>query len=197
LNPASSTSDSPTNSEEQKEKAKAGEFGKFNDLSVSLSFAITGLIVVFLPGTLNKPFDWIIEGRIIGVTLAIFGAIFILMAAATLTGREGFSNWGIALVIGATIFAAILVLRKYHVPRPGAIALIVFIIVFAFIGAYALVSGFTDFFEEPKAKAPVTATEDDETKERREIGWYERITLVVAAVAMVATVVAAVEPIFH
>jgi hypothetical protein len=208
LIPAEQPPEKPASGDREQEKAKDGElrtFSKFDEISVAFAFALTGLIVVYLPETTNKSIDWVVEGRIIGVILAIVGAIFILMATATLTGREGFGSWGIALALGAGAAGVVLALHRYRVPELATIGLIVLIIVFVFFGTYALVIGFADFFEEPAVKTSALTTSDSggeslagiEAKTSKEIGWYERIILLIAVVSTIATMAAAVEPILH
>ena len=129
------------------------------------------------------------------------------MAASKLTNRDGFGSWGIAMLVGAAIFSLVIVLKKYHLPAALVILLLVLIIPLMLIVVYALVSGFASFFEEDPENvsssggpAPIPssdATESVEAKMRKKLNWYERITLLIAVIATVATVAAAVEPIFH
>jgi hypothetical protein len=192
--------------EEEGPAAKPLKDSKFNDLSVSLAFTITGLIVVYLPDFLNNSFDWKIEGRLIGIGLAIIGSGFTLIAAEKLTGRSGFGIWGFCLVVLVTAISAIVwALRAHHLPKWSAVVLTILMVNLTFVAVYALVSGFTSFFDEADAKALPTgkasgaddASEGSSDVEEKEIGWYERITLIIAVISTIATLVAAIEPIVH
>jgi hypothetical protein len=197
------------NDDQQERKAKEDEprtYSRFNDLSVALALAITGLVVVYLPEMLNKSLDWMVEGRILGVAIGITGACFALFAAAKLTGQNGLSDWGGATLTGAAAVGLIIALHKYHLSPWVTIILITLTVLLVFVGIFALVSGFASFFEKPTAKtghagtAPSTngnLIASDEAEIGKELSGYERITLIVALVSGIATVAAAVEPLVH
>jgi hypothetical protein len=179
---------------------------KFNDLSVSLAFAITGLAVVYLPDILDKSVDWKVEGRFIGIGLALTGAAFTLLAAEKLTGRSGFGYWGFDILLGTIIAGIMSVIHVYRLPNWSAIILIALAVTLMLIGIYALVSGFTIFFDETGDKAsgpgkmPAASEGSSDAlgaKEEKRLSWYERITLAIAVISTVATLVAAIEPIVH
>jgi len=190
----------------KKDGGEPRKFSKFNDLSVAIAFGVSGLAVVYLPGYLNKSIDWMIEGRILGIILAVLGAAFTLLAAAKLTGRDGFGSWGIATLTGALMVGLIAIVREYRLPALCAIVLINMIIGLLFVVIYAVVAGFTSFFDEqpPEDYSGIEARDSDESllvstdkETRKKLTWYERVTLLVAVISTIATVAAVIEPIIH
>lgn len=174
---------------------------KFNELSTSLAFAITGLVVVYLPDLLGKSIDWRTEGRLLGIVLALVGAAFTLAAASKLTGRSGFGYWGFTIILGTVTAGIMSAVHVYHLPKWVAVTLIVVAVILAFTVVYAAVSGFTIFFDESEAvqddsSEGATATAVQIEKEKR-LSWYERITLIIAVISTVATLAAAIEPLIH
>lgn len=175
---------------------------KFNSLSTSLTFAVTGLVVIYLPDILNKSIDWKVEGRWLGIVLALIGTGFALAAAAELTGRSGFVYWGFAIILGTVTGGIILALHAYHLPKWAAIILTLLTVCLIIVVIYALVSGFTIFFDEPRKTSGSGATSEEpsatpDTEEEKKLSWYERITLIVAVISAIATIAAAIEPIVH
>jgi hypothetical protein len=168
---------------------------RFNVLSTSMAFAVTGLIVVYLPGLMGKSLDWTIEGRFLGIALAIFGVMFGLVEASKLTGRSGFSYWGFSVLTGTLTAAFVGVAHLYRLPKLLVIILIVLTICLVLIWAYGMVSGFTIFFDEPGSAQ--RSQESGKDAVEKELSRYDRITLIIAVISGIATVVAAVEPIVH
>ncbi len=195
-----------TKDEQQHDKAEkeARTFSKFNELSVALAIALTGLVIVYLPGSLNKSLDWAVEGRILGACIGVFGACLALFAAASLTDREGLSNLGGGILVGGASIGMILLLHHYRMFAWAAIILIILTVLLIFIAAYALVAGFTSFFDGPSAKSSHESTgsgsetaEFHEAELGKQLSGYDRITLIVALVSGIATVAAAIEPLMH
>jgi hypothetical protein len=191
---------------QQREKVENKErtFSKFNELSVALAVALTGLVVVYLPGTLNKSFDWAAEGRIIGAFIGVFGACFALFAAASLTDREGLKDLGGSVLVGGASIGMIFLLHHYRMFAWAAMGLIALTILFIFIAIYALVAGFTSFFDDhgvrpsrEGADSGSKLAESGEAELSKQLSGYDRTTLIVALVSGIATVAAAVEPLVH
>lgn len=203
------TLDKPSHSANDQQQEKAPEdrprpLSKFNDLSVALALTVTGLVIVYLPGALNRSIDWTVEGRTIGAIIGILGVCFALFAVARLTGRNGLSDWGGALLLGGLAVALILVLHEYHLPAWATIILTILTIVLIFVAIFAAVSGFASFFEasssmreDRKAPSGVSAFFLPSGEAEKELSGYERITLVIALLSGLATIAAAVEPIIN
>jgi hypothetical protein len=75
-----------------------------------------------------------------------------------------------------------------------------------FVVIYTIVSGFTIFFDESEItpndlnRMPDSSEGQSggaQAKVEKTLSWYERITLIIAVVSTIATLVAAVEPFVH
>jgi MFS family permease len=186
----------------EKYTSKPLSSSKFNSLSTSLTFAVTGLVVIYLPDILNKSINWRVEGRWLGIILALIGTGFALAAAAELTGRSGFGYWGFAIILGTVTGGIMLALHSYHLPKWAAVILTLLAVNLMVVVIYALVSGFTIFFDEPRKTSGSEASGKEssassETGEEKKLSWYERITLIIAVISAVATIAAAIEPVVH
>ena len=204
-----SSTDDHADETHQKESppSKPLSSSKFNELSTSLAFALTGLVIVYLPDFLGKSLDWKIEGRFLGLGFALVGAILGLLAAEKLTRRSGFGIWAFTVLIGAATAGIMAVIHVYRLPKWSAITLIVVVIMLVIGETYGIISGFTIFFDEHEGTTTDTADSTGGTEEskvataqntaEKTLSWYERITLIIAIVSAIATLVAAVEPIVH
>lgn len=177
---------------------------RFNSLSVAVAFALTGLIVFYLPDIVQRPFSWKIEGHLIGLTLAVLGAFAILMSARKLTNRDSFLSWAMAVLAGSIASALLAITRNLSLPRWLAVALLIVSVTLIIVAIYALVLGFSQLFDAnlavrvwPRRSSNKNSARHESepsppasTNEPRKLNWYEWITLIVATVAAVATVVA-------
>ena len=120
---------------------------RFNSLSVAVAFALTGLIVFYLPDIVQRPFNWKIEGHLIGLTLAVLGAFAILMSARKLTNRDSFLSWAMAVLAGSIASALLAITRNLSLPRWLAVALLIVSVTLIIVAIYALVLGFSQLFD--------------------------------------------------
>jgi hypothetical protein len=173
---------------------------RLNSLSAAVSFALTGLVVFYLPSLTARPLHWRVEGHLIGAAIAIVGMAFILTAFRELTDHERFVAWSMAVLAGAVAYALIAITRDLSLPGWLAGVLLAAAVLLIFIAIYALVIGLADFFDGAAAsrKLPVTLPGIHSTRKPaggesaaapRRLSWYERVTLAVAVVSTLVTLV--------
>jgi hypothetical protein len=176
----------------------------FNTLSVAVALALTGLIVFYLPDVVQRPFNWKPEGHLIGLALAVLGVFAILMSARKITARESFRSWALGVGAASVAFVLLAVARNVSVPRWLAVTMLVVAITAIMFAIYELVLGFSQLFDDnltvrvwpraPKQAGAQGGSGDGQhaaARQHRRLSWYERVTLMVATVAALATVVAA------
>jgi hypothetical protein len=193
--------------EAQNSSAEPRPVSRYNHLSVAVSFALTGLVVFYLPSLTGRPFDWKVEGHLIGAAIATIGMAFILAACKDLTDRESFVAWSLAVLAGAIAYALIAITRDLSLPGWLAGVLLAAAVMLIFIAVYALVIGLADVFDRAAAtqrlRVPLpgirsTQTEvDGSATAPRRLSWYERITLTVAVVSTLATLVGTAVSFIH
>jgi magnesium-transporting ATPase (P-type) len=175
---------------------------RYRMLSVAVALTVAGLIVFYLPYIVQRPFDWKTEGHLIGLALAVIGAVTILVSVNDITNRSSFLWWAGAILAAAVAVGLLAIIGNVSLSQWLSVILLIVSAVLIAVAVYALVFGFAKIKDTAywRSLAKVghgsneTSGEDDreETPERKKLSAYDWATLTVATVAAVATVVAAV-----
>ena len=163
-------------------------------LSVAVALTVAGLIVFYLPSIVQRPFDWKTEGHLIGLALAVLGAVTILVSANDITNRESFLWWAGAALAAAVAVGFLAIIRNVSLSRWLAVILLIASVVLIVVAIYALVFGFAKIRDTAywRSRWPGSNKTSGQDQHKEKLSAYDWATLIAATVAAVATVVATV-----
>lgn len=182
-------------------EAKEEPAARYRMLSAAVALTVAGLIVFYLPSIVQRPFDWKTEGHLIGLALAVLGAVTILVSANDITNRASFLWWAGAVPAAGVAVGFLAILRNVSLSRWLAVILLIASMVLIVVAIYALVFGFAKIRNAAYWRSRVkvssgsnkTSGQDQhDPPDRKKLSAYDWATLIAATVAAVATVVAAV-----
>jgi hypothetical protein len=187
--------------------ATEGDPPRLLALCLAVALALTGPVVFYLPNLVDRPFDWKLEGHIIGLSIAVVGAVCVLVWLLFETSNESYLYWAMAALTGPAAFLLLAITRNGHVPRWVALTLLTISIMLMTATIFGLIRGFAWLFYDGKSarsfrrrrsgEVGSTPNPGGSTEPRRKLTWYEWASLIVATITTVATIVVTAESFVH